>query len=151
MSDLQAIADLVEIEALRAEFSDAGMRCDYDRFAALFTDDGAWRMPHVDAEFVGRDEIRSAIERLRGLWDYAVQNAHPGTVELDGDTARGRAYIAELGHLREHGSHLNYGVYHDRYRRTPAGWRFEERVYEILYVDRTPLSGSAPQAAEARA
>jgi len=28
MSDLQAIADRVEIEALRGEFTDAGMMCD---------------------------------------------------------------------------------------------------------------------------
>ena len=34
MSDLQAIADRVEIEALRGEFADAGMTRDYDRFAA---------------------------------------------------------------------------------------------------------------------
>ena len=43
MGDLQAIADRVEIEALRAEFTDAAMMHDYDRFASLFTRDGAWR------------------------------------------------------------------------------------------------------------
>ena len=36
MSDLQAIADRVEIEALRGEFTDAGMMCDYDRLASAF-------------------------------------------------------------------------------------------------------------------
>ena len=45
MSNLQAIADRVEIEALRGEFTDAGTMRDYDRFASLFTPDGAWRMP----------------------------------------------------------------------------------------------------------
>jgi hypothetical protein len=40
------------------------------------------------------------------------------------------------------GSHLNYAIYHDRYRRTPEGWRFAERVYEIRYLDTTPLAGS---------
>ena len=37
MSDLQAIADRFEIDAL--------MMGDYDRFASLFTQDGAWRIP----------------------------------------------------------------------------------------------------------
>lgn len=37
MSDLQAIADRVEIEALRGELTDAGMMRDFDRFASLFT------------------------------------------------------------------------------------------------------------------
>ena len=39
----------------------------------------------------------------------------------------------------------NYAVYHDRYRRTRDGWKFAERVYELRYVDTTPLTGTAPQ------
>jgi ketosteroid isomerase-like protein len=146
MSNLQAVADRFEIEALRGEFTDAGMMRDYDRFASLFTQDGAWRMPHIDVEFVGRDEIRAGVERLRDLWEYAVQNAHPGTIRLEGDTAVGRSYIAEIGRLRDGRSHLNYAVYHDRYRRTADGWKFTERVYEVIYLDTTPLAGSAPWA-----
>jgi ketosteroid isomerase-like protein len=146
MSDLQAIADRVEIEALRGEFTDASMMHDWDRFASLFTEDGAWRMPHINEELVSRDEIRAGVERLRGLWDFFVQNAHPGTIELEGDTAAGRAYIAEFGRFRDGGTLLNYSLYHDRYRRTPDGWKFAERAYEIRYLDTTPLPGSAPQA-----
>ena len=84
MSDVKAIADRFEIEALRGEFTDAGMMRDYDRFASLFTQDGAWRMPHINVEFVSREEIRAGIERLGdGLWDYLVQTTHPGTLQLE--------------------------------------------------------------------
>jgi SnoaL-like domain len=76
-----------------------------------------------------------------------MQTVHPGTIRLEGDTAIGRAYISEFGRFRDGSSHLNYSVYHDRYQRTPDGWRFAERVYEIKYVDNTPLAGSAPHAA----
>lgn len=144
MSDLRAIADRFEIEALRGEFTDAGMMRDYDRFAALFTTDGRWRIPQADVDFLGREKIRAGIERLQGLWDYFVQNTHPGSIQLAGDTATGRAYVSELGRMRDGSSHLNYAVYHDRYRRTPDGWRFTERVYEVRYVDSTALTGSAP-------
>jgi hypothetical protein len=34
-----------------------------DRFAAD---------PDVNVEFISREEIRAAIERLQGLWDYFV-------------------------------------------------------------------------------
>ena len=47
MSALQAIADRVDIEALRGEFTDAVMMRDYDRVASLFTPDGVLRMPNV--------------------------------------------------------------------------------------------------------
>lgn len=63
------------------------MMRDYDRFASLFTQDGVWRIPHINVEFNNREEIRAGIERLRGLWDYFVQTAHAGTIQLDGDTA----------------------------------------------------------------
>ncbi len=146
MSDLQAIADRVEIEALRGEYTDAVMMRDYDRLASLFTPDGAVRMPHIPAEAVGREEIRAGIERLQALLDYFVQTTHPGTIRLDGDTAAGRAYI-ELGRFRDGSSQLNYAVYRDRYQRTPDGWKFTERVYEIRYLDTTPLAGLAPHTA----
>ena len=147
MSDLQAIADRVEIEALRGEFTDAVMMHDYDRFASLFTEDGAVRMPDVPAEVVGREQIRAGIERLQGMHDCFVQNTHPGAIQLDGDTASGRAYMSEVIHSRDGSSYLNYAIYHDRYRRTPDGWKFTERVYEIRYLDTSPLAGSAPYSA----
>jgi len=146
MSDLQAIADRFEIEALRAEFTDAVMMRDYDRVATLFTQDGVWRMPNIPAELAGQDEIRAFGELVPGFVDYLVQTTHPGAVRLDGDTASGRAYIQELIRLRDGSSELNYAIYHDRYRRTPDGWKFTERVYEIRYLDTTPLAGSPPVA-----
>jgi ketosteroid isomerase-like protein len=147
MSDLQAIADRVEIEALRGEFTDAVMMRDYVRLASLFTEDGVVRMPHINEEATSREEIRAGVERLQGLCEYFVQTTHPGAIALEGDIAVGRAYISELVRLRDGASHLNYAVYHDRYRRTPDGWKFTKRVYEVRYVDTTPLAGSAPHAA----
>jgi len=134
MSDFQAIADRVEIEALRGEFTDAAMMCDYDRVASLFTPDGALRMPDVPVELVGRDQIRAWRERREAMVEYFVQTAHPGTIQLDGDTASGRAYLHELIGLRDGGSHQNFAIYHDRYQRTGDGWKFY----------RTGLRGEVP-------
>ena len=142
----RAIADRLEIEALRGEFSDASMRLDFDRFASLFTQDGAWRMPHIGEDLVSRDGIRAGVERLRPLWEFFVQSVHQGTLELDGDIAAGRSYVSEFGRFRDGSSTLNHSVYHDRYERTPDGWKFAERVYEVRYVDNGPLRGAPPRA-----
>jgi ketosteroid isomerase-like protein len=147
MNDWQTISDRVEIEALRGEFTDAGMMRDWDRLAALFTPDGVWRIPAAGVEYLSRTDIRAGVERMRGFWEYFVQTVHPGTIQLAGDTATGRAYVAEFGRLRDGSSHLNYALYHDRYRRTADGWRFAERSYEIRYYDATPLTGAAPDPA----
>jgi ketosteroid isomerase-like protein len=144
MSDLQAVADRVEIEALRAECTDAALMGDWDRFASLFTEDGAWRIPDVGVEFTNRAEIRAGIERLQGFWEFFLQATHPGTVQLDGDTASGRAYLTEFGRMRDGNSQWHFALYHDRYRRTSDGWKFTERAYEIRYLDTSPLAGSPP-------
>lgn len=148
MIDLQAIADRVEIEALRAEYTDAAMMNDYGRLASLFTPDGVMRWPHVGADFTGREMISAVGSRRDEIVDLFVQTTHPGTITLEGDTASGRAYIHELIHLRDGSSHQNYAIYHDQYERTPDGWKFAERVYEVRYLDSTPLGGSAPRAAQ---
>jgi ketosteroid isomerase-like protein len=151
MSDFQAIADRVEIEALRGEFTDAAMMRDRPRLASLFTPDGALRMPNIPVELLGREEIRAGGERLQAQWDIFVQNTHAGTIQLDGDTATGRAYVQELVRTRDGIEGLNYAIYHDSYRRTPDGWKFTERVYEVRYLDTTPLAGSAPRAGDTSA
>ncbi|HEY2549988.1 MAG TPA: nuclear transport factor 2 family protein [Streptosporangiaceae bacterium] len=145
MTDLQAIADRIEIEALRGEFTDAVMMIDYDRAASLFTPDGALRMPAAGVELTSQEEIRAFGRKRDAFVQYLIQTTHPGTIRLTGDTASGRAYLCELIRLRDGRSQLNYAVYHDRYQRAADGWKFTERVYEIRYLDESPLAGSVPE------
>ncbi|MGW3876061.1 hypothetical protein ACWD95_44120, partial [Streptomyces sp. NPDC005069] len=88
MSDFQAIADRVEIEALRGEFTDAVMMRDYDRIALLFTPDGAWRMPNIPVELEGQGPIRAWGRRVPDVVDFLVQNTHP--VLQEGFVSAGR-------------------------------------------------------------
>lgn len=143
-SDFRSLADRIEIEALCSEFTDAVMMRDFDRLAALFTDDAVLRIPDAGIEVAGRAEFGPGMRRMQGAWDYFVQHTHPGAIDVDGDTASGRAHICEFGRLKSGSSHLNYAIYHDRYRRTADGWKFTERVYEIRYLDNSPLAGSPP-------
>lgn len=146
VSGLQATADRVEIEALRASFTDAGMTNDFERFASLFTEDAVWRVPAVNAAFTGRAEILAGIRQLKeSAWSYLLQAPLPGSVELEGDSATGRAYVVTFGQFQDGGSHLNFSVYYDRYERTPDGWKFKERVDEVKYLDTSPLAGGPPK------
>ncbi len=142
MTELQAIADRIEIEALRAESTDASMMRDNERVASLFTEDAVYRIPDARIEHTGRAEILAGTVKLAAEWAYFVQNTHPGPIRLDGDTATGRAYVFELGRLNDGRSIVNYALFHDRYRRTPDGWRFSERSYEVRYFDTSPLPGT---------
>ena len=66
MGDVQAIADRVEIEALRGEFTDAVMTHDYDRGASLFTHDGAVRIPASTSSPSAPSEEAVGVWRLGG-------------------------------------------------------------------------------------
>jgi SnoaL-like domain len=90
MTELQAITDRIEIEALRGDFTDAVMMNDHDRFAALFVPEGRIRMPDAGLEFVGRDRLRTLGEQREARFDLFVQTTHPGVVEITGDNATGR-------------------------------------------------------------
>ncbi|GGV27468.1 hypothetical protein GCM10010277_09040 [Streptomyces longisporoflavus] len=147
MNDFQAIADRVEIEALRGEFTDAAMMRDRPRLASLFTPDGVLRMPDVPVELTGRGAILAGAEQLQSRLDFFVQTTHPGTIQIDADRASGRAYIQELVRTLDGRQGLNYAIYHDRYQRTDEGWKFAERVYEVRYLDSSPLPGTAPRSA----
>ncbi|NGO74023.1 nuclear transport factor 2 family protein, partial [Streptomyces boncukensis] len=144
MSDFQTIADRVEIEALRGEFTDAAMMRDYGRLASLFTTDGVLRMPNVPVELTGREEIRGWGDRVPEFLEFLVQNTHPGTIRIDGDSAHGRTYMSEVGRALDGRVTLNYAIYHDRYQRTGEGWKFTERAYEVRYEDSSPLPGAPP-------
>ena len=141
MTDLQLIADRVEIEALRGEFSDAAMMRDYDRLATLFTPDGALRMPNIPAELLGPEQIRAWGARVPEVVDFLIQTTHPGLIALASDTATGRAYLQEVVRAQDGRCEVNFAIYHDRYRRTGGGGKFAERVYEVRYRDPTPLAG----------
>ncbi|MCL2536579.1 MAG: nuclear transport factor 2 family protein [Nocardiaceae bacterium] len=138
------LRDHVEIESLRAEFTDAAMMNDHDRLASLFVADGVLRIPDADIEAVGAEAIRALAVHRAATMEVFVQTTHPGVTTLDGDTATGRAYVSELIKTRDHGSLLNYAIYHDRYQRVSGTWLFAERSYEIRYFDQSPLSGGLP-------
>jgi ketosteroid isomerase-like protein len=141
MAERQALLDRIEIEALQWEFTDAVMTNDHDRLAGLFVPDGSVRMPDAGVEAIGREQIHRLSAARQQRFSVFVQTTHPGAIEVTGATVRGRAYLSELIMGLDGTSASNRAIYHDRYRRTAQGWRFVERVYEIRYLDTTPLPG----------
>ena len=142
MAYSETATDRAEIVSLQAEYTDATMMHDLDRLMTLFTDDAVYRIPDVDIEFVGWEEIRAGNERLAKDWEFFVQNTQPGSIQIDGNLATGRALVFELGRQQDGQSILNYALFHDRYRRTEDRWKFSARVYEVRYFDPSPLAGS---------
>ena len=106
------------------------------KVADLFTEDGEWRSDNINAEMVGRDEIRQGFQRRQdnagrmsrhvcsnALIDVINEIEAVGTVYLslyyyDGEAGRATSPTDCLQKL---------GEYRDRFVKTDQGWRFSRR------------------------
>lgn len=110
--------------------------------ADLFTSDGVWRTD--DFAMRGQDEIRAGFTRRQGV--VRRQSRHVCTnvvIDVDGDVATGLCYLVNYRHDSETGSAEKpapaglpkyVGEYHDRFVRTPDGWRFEDRYSDTIFL-----------------
>jgi L-gulonate 3-dehydrogenase len=67
---------------------------------------------------------------LRRLWRFARTSHHLSNVELEfdgADAAHARSYVLAWHQQPDGDSRTLYAEYHDRFIRTPAGWRIAER------------------------
>lgn len=127
--------ELVARESIRdlvARYNASGDAGRFDTMLELFTDDAVLVVP--DGTHQGRENIRVFFEsvaigngrRPGGRLIRHFTATHQIDV-LDPDAARGRCYYQVLTDAGlDH-----WGRYVDRYRRTDAGWRFQERRVSI--------------------
>jgi len=122
-ADRQQIADLLYRYCLHADLYEPGP------LAALFTEDCAVTLGASEG---GPIEGRAALEEQvrRNLGRFAATSHHNTNVRvaLDGDDATAMSYIYAWHAFADGTPDLHvYGQYHDRLRRTAAGWRIAER------------------------
>ncbi len=127
--------ELVARESIRdliARYNASGDAGRFETMLELFTDDAVLVVP--DGTHQGRENIRVFFEsvaigngrRPGGRLIRHFTATHQIDV-LDPDAARGRCYYQVLTDAGlDH-----WGRYVDRYRRTDAGWRFQERRVSI--------------------
>lgn len=117
-------------------------RKDPASWATVWADDAAWNLRGDDV--VGREAIVELWRSAVGRYELLLQQTTGHLVdELGADHASGRTYFTEIARKLD-GSHQTlHAVYHDRYVRTPHGWRFARRELDVLYRSNEPLNGWA--------
>lgn len=103
--------------------------------AALFTDEA--RVASEDGVMEARG-LRAIMSQFHGRFAVLGPGAHyMHDVALDlpaGDPAEATGRVSGHAELWRCGQMMVAGLrYRDRYRRTPAGWRFAERIIGFLY------------------
>ncbi len=122
-------------------YSEGASRADWDQVLSTYAPDGVWEIPHFAAKFEGHGAIREALKHFCDPMDYIVQLNAPALIEIKEGTATARSVIRECGKFAGRDEALEVlGFYADTLIRTPAGWRFSRRVFEVRGMHRFPLA-----------
>ena len=143
--------DEAAIVALANRYTDAVNNRDWVRYRACWTDDAVWDLgAPVNQKKEGVEAIMAEVQRAVGAMDLFVQMNHAVAVlSVDGDRASARATLNEIGHVKPENRDLLGGaagmfilaIYTDDLRRTPEGWRYARRTYQVPYFDPTEPKG----------
>lgn len=147
MTDPDEIGDELAIERLLRRYADVCTRRAWPELHDLFLADATVTLDLRDRELVIDGPgalgqfIGGSLEQF-DFFQFAIRNT---VVEVgiggDPDAAAGRMWMSEFrhsiaattdGHAGTEGWSTIFGLYQDRYRRTPGGWRFERRRYQSI-------------------
>jgi len=130
----------LSIQQTLNRYSESASRADWEQVLSTYVPDGVWEIPYLGAKFEGHDAIRDALRHFGGPMDYIVQINAPALIDVNEDTATARSVIRECGKFMGQNEALEVlGFYADTLLRTPAGWKFTHRVFEVRGMHRFPL------------
>lgn len=128
--------DHEDIRQLLARYNHGIDLGDIDMFVATFTSDGAFEVLGLAADLPvggrhqGAEALRELATRHYGIFQGRSRHWNWNLlIEGDGDEATMTCYLA--GYRAGQGDSAvlsSTGIYRDKLRRTPEGWRFSERI-----------------------
>jgi hypothetical protein len=136
---ISRLCDLEDIRDLRARYGDLadtidGQAGDPAAFASLFSSDGT--IDFGEGSATGRKQIEEMLRGLPMSWQYVKHCIVNHLITLDGDRASGRvSLLVALAMDKSQAPVWVSGLYHDKYVRTPEGWRFQSVRFEMHFAD----------------
>lgn len=105
------------------------------KFADNFVADGT-----LDVGFGlmdGREAIFEGVGQASAFWDRFAHLTMNGTVDVDGDEGTGQ-WTGLYPFTVKDDDQLSWGLayYHDRYMRTPDGWKFKSINVHAIFFDK---------------
>lgn len=146
LMDPSAVADHMAIGALQAAYGDAVTRRDWPAVVALFEPDATVTLDlgRGEPRVLGPVELVAFVEQALGRFDlFLFTILNRVVLDLDGDEASGRVWLAEVRQDHDGVASTAYGRYDDTYHRTGATWRIAGRRYRSVARTAPPGSGGA--------
>lgn len=126
-----------------ARFADAVNRRDEEEFKSLWLPEGIWELkPPMNINVQGIENIGQTFTQLLNNWEFFVQMVHSGVIEIQGNQAKARWCMNEIGRNYEGKGFQNFGMYEDHLILQGDTWLFVQRTYHFAYIDEPQLSGT---------
>jgi hypothetical protein len=136
---LQEVSDRIEIDDLLIRYTRAIDAKDWALLDTCF-------LPNADVDYVSSGgikgkypEVRAWLEKALGMFAVTIHAVSNSTIELNGDTAKGRTLVNNPMCLRDAEGNQNiftvWAYYHDDLVRAEGGWRIAKRYEEQLLVE----------------
>ncbi len=129
------VDDRLAIHELVASYADAVSRRDAKDWGDLWASNGVWCVPSFPSleRVEGRETIRNAWQVAMDNFSMNIMIQTLGAVDVQGDTATGRAYHNELVTDLEGNTHTAMGLYEDDYVRNDGIWQFAKRTFTPIH------------------
>lgn len=133
------IEDRIAIRELLDTYADAVTLCDAEAWGATWDEDAEWSLP--DYPEIGTTHGRTAIvamwvEAMKGFPGIMFE-AWPGSIEVEGDTARVRSWTSEV--YDQNGRTLrDRGHYEDLCVKREGKWLFKSRSFRNIHRQSAP-------------
>jgi hypothetical protein len=135
------MTDEPAIQRVLNRYTEGSCRTDWDQVIDTFTPEGTWGVPAFGLVCEGKDAVLAGLKSFVEPMAYLVQINAPALITITGDTATARSPIRESGKYADRDEALEVlGIYADKLVRTPEGWKFTERCFELLGLHTFPVN-----------
>ena len=134
MSYSGSTEDRLAIRELLESYADAVCRVDADAWGATWDEDSVWELPDYPdiGSIRGRENIVAAWKVAMSHYPGVIFIATPGSIEVDGATARVRSYTSEV--YDQNGvTKRDRGRYEDVVVKRNGRWLFQRRVFKNIH------------------
>jgi hypothetical protein len=124
-----SLEDRMAIQDLHARYSDAVVRNDTDDWGACWAEEAHWNMMGTTVK--GRDAIVTLWTQAMGQYDAVSFISQAGSIEIDGDTGKGRTQTHEM--LVQNGmTRIAGGLYRDTFVKRDGEWLYASRDFGVV-------------------
>ncbi len=127
-----SVEDRLAIRELVETFAAGAMRIDPELWGSTWAEEGAWKLPSMEAAAVGKENVIATFKEKMAYVDFMSMISFPSELVIEGDRARGKCYCRELIYPKGGEQKVVIGCFDDEYVKRDGRWYFTSRVYEVM-------------------